>query len=469
MMTITMEFVKRKVSLPHTKINLYVDNNYIMLSNLTDGTKALFIECFTFNDASKAFSASGKFDGRKIKRVKLLTIKEEKILIYSGFLKEVLELIKKNNIPTNVIDKRKKVSKPKKSLRSFYPKEFSFTEHQEAALAAMLGTSCGIIKAPTSSGKSSIIIAYLKATKLPAVILTNKVDLVNQLYNNFKEAGLDVGICTGKGVKEGKIMVSTAFSIKKIPNIENFPVVIVDESHHASSNLYQNLFKEINFDYRFGFSATPVVSDSFKWALTRQFLGSIIFEIDAKILMDKKVLARPTIHLIEHKCKKTLDWESGYQINIIYNDKRNEMIRDIINKNAKSALIIVRYIDHGKALKELIPHALFLCGDTPVEERQQAIADFEKKKIKTIIATSIFNEGISINAIQLLVIASGGKSNVEVAQRLGRSLRIDKKRGKYTVDVYDFFDRGNKYTEKHSKQRIGIYSKAGFEVKLPKS
>jgi len=464
-----MGYAKRRVYLQHTKINVYIDNNYVMLSNLSKEAKALFTECFTFNDSSKAFNASGRFDGRRIKKVKLYTIKGDKILLYSGFLKEVLDVVKKYELPVKILDKRKKVKEVKKDMRSFFPKEFSYTDHQEDALSAMLKTHCGIIKAPTSSGKSSVIIAYLKATKLPAIVLVNKIDLANQLYRNFKDAGLDTGICTGKQVLDGKIMVSTIFSVKKIPNIHSFPLVIVDEVHHASSSVYQNLFKDILFDFRFGFSATPKVSDAYRWALTRQFIGSIIYEVDAKILMDKKVLAKPTIHFLNHDCKPTLDWESGYQINIIYNDTRNNMIKKLVDDNMLSTLIIVRYVDHGKTLKEMMPDAVFLFGETPIKDRQQAIEDFENKKIKTIIATSIFNEGISINAIQLLVIASGGKSSVEVAQRLGRSLRIDPKRDKYTVDVYDFLDKGNRFTERHAKQRIGIYKKSGFKVLLPNS
>lgn len=468
MITTTVS-AKKAVFLQHMKINVYIDNNYIMLSNLSKETKALFTECFTFSDASKAFNASGKFDGRKIEKIKLYTLKKDKILLYSGFLKEVIKLIKNKKIPVNIVDKRIKVGKVNDSLRSFFPKEFKYTEHQEDALQAMLKTNCGIIKAPTSSGKSSIIIAYLKATGLPAIILVNKVDLANQLFKNLEDAGLNVGICTGKKVLEGKIIVSTIFSVKKIPNIHSFSLVIIDEVHHASSSVYQNLFKDINFDFRFGFSATPKVGDSYKWALTKQFVGSIIYEVDAKSLMDKKVLARPTIHFLTHECRPTLDWESGYQINIVHSEERNSIVKKLVDERDLSTLIIVRYIDHGKALKEIIPEAVFLSGDSPVEDRQKAILDFEDKKIKTIIATSIFNEGISINAIQLLIIASGGKSNVEVAQRLGRSLRIDPKRNKYTVDVYDFFDQGNRFTERHARQRISIYKSSGFKVLLPGS
>lgn len=440
-----------------------------MLSNLSKKDKALFKGCFTFDDATGAFNKAGEFDERKIKKVRLFTENDDKLLFYSGFLKEILEIIKDLKLPAEIVDKRIKLDKVEEDLRSFFPEEFSYTEHQEDALEAMLRTNCGIIKAPTSSGKSSIIIAYLKATNMKALILVSKVDLANQLYRNLKDAGLDTGLYTGKSAKDGKIVVATILSAKKVPYLSTFPLVIVDEAHHASSNSYQNFFKENPFNFRFGFSATPEGTEKFKWALTRQFLGSILYEVDAQILMENKVLAKPTIYLINHDCRATLDWVTAYEINIIRDDERNHMIRKLVEEYEVPTLIIVRYIEHGEQLNRIIDDSVFLSGSTPIEDRQQAIKDFEKGKIKTIIATSIFNEGISINAIQLLVIASAGKSDVEVAQRLGRSLRIDPKRGKYEVDVYDFYDRGNKFTERHARQRIRIYRKSGFDVVLPQN
>ncbi len=448
-----------------TMINIYIDNLFVMVSSLTDKEKALFEGCFTFNDSSEAF-AKGTFDGKKVKKVKLFTVKKGTLLFFSGFLREVLELCKKNKLSVKIFDKRTKVDIPKENLRSYFPESFSYTQHQEDALEAMLKTHCGIIKAPTSSGKSSIIIAYLKITKMPALLIVNKVDLAIQLYGNLKDAGLDVGICTGKQFVENKIMVSTIFSVKKIPNLHLFPLVIVDESHHVSSSEYQSLFKKEKFPFKFGFSATPNSGDSFKWALIRQHLGSIIYSIDAKSLMDKKVIAKPIIQFITHECRLS-SWETSYKINVVCNEERNDMIKKIVMENQIPTLIIVRYIEHGEILQELLPEARFLSGQTSGEERKKAIDEFEEGTLKIIIATSIFNEGISINAIQLLIIASAGKSTIEVAQRLGRSLRIDPKRGKYSVKVFDFMDVGNKYTERHSMQRVNIYKKSGFKVLLP--
>ena len=318
------------------------------------------------------------------------------------------------------------------------------------------------------SHNSEIITAFIKVSKKKTLIVTNKVDLVNQLYKGLIERGIkNVGICTGNKYIEGDVMVSTIFSAKKIPFLKQFEVFIADECHHVSSKGYQKLLTKIPFKFRYGFSATPKLLDEYKWALIRKFLGSIIYTVDAQTLMDKKILAKPKIYFIKNKGKPTLDWMNGYQINIINNEERNNKIKDLIKKHNLRTLVIVKYIEHGEILQNLINNSIFLNGSKTEEERNDAVAKFKSGEVQTIIATAIFNEGISINEIQLFINAASGKSYQETAQRLGRSLRIDKKNNKFNVNVYDFLDEGNKFTKRHSLQRIRIYKKEGFEVILP--
>ena len=40
--------------------------------------------------------------------------------------------------------------------------------------------------------------------------------------------------------------------------------------------------------------------------------------------------------------------------------------------------------------------------------------------------------------------------------------------GKEKATVYEFFDIGNKYTEKHSLQRAKIYKQVGFPIHMEK-
>jgi superfamily II DNA or RNA helicase len=128
---------------------------------------------------------------------------------------------------------------------------------------------------------------------------------------------------------------------------------------------------------------------------------------------------------------------------------------------------LVRNIEHGLELEKMIEGSLFVHGSKDSDFRKDVIDRMESGDLQYVIASNIFNEGISINAIRVLIVASGGKSKIETVQRLGRALRKDE--GKEEAIVYDFYDYGNKYTSRHSEERMRTYKKVGFPVNLLES
>jgi superfamily II DNA or RNA helicase len=451
-------------------MKIFIDDKFVVLKDLTKEEKASLKGRFTFEDKSKVFSG-GTFDSRKIKKVSFIKFSKEFVFLFSGFLKELLVFIKENKYKVEELeDNRTKIdfSYLNENTRKFFPEHFIYTEHQEEALKNMFKTNVGILSLKTSSGKTDIFIAYLKATKMRALILMDKVSLVEQTAKRLKKAGFkNVGMVHGKSLEDGDIVVATIQSVKKIPSFVKFKCLIIDEIHHSSNNTFQEFLYNTSFPFRFGFSATPNSGDKFKWAKIRQYMGDIIYETDAERLIEKKVIARPVIKFLENKGRPTLDWPSAYQLCIAENSERNNKIKSLIEEYNTQTLILIKHLVHGEILEELIENSIFLSGRNSIEEREETIEKFENNEINTIIATSIFNEGISINSIKLLIIASGGKSKIETIQKLGRSLRTNPEINKFEVLVYDFLDRGNRFTLRHSKERAKIYKKEGFDIKLP--
>jgi superfamily II DNA or RNA helicase len=409
----------------------------------------------------------GTYDHKKIKKKCFLYKKDKLFYMHSGFIKELLTFVKGKFKITELKDKRTKfehsfVQFSEEDLLQFFPK-FDYLKHQTASLQKMLKTNVGIIEAPTSSGKTETIIAFIKATKLPTLILVDKVSLAVQTRDRILKNGIkDVGLCYGKGVQNGFIMVSTIGSVKKIPNLRKFKVLIIDEVHNASAGRFQDFLSSTSYPLRYGFSATPHVGDEYRWYLIKQYMGDIIYSIDPKPLMEHKVLAKPIIKFVPIESVWTIDWPTANRRCIIENNKRNKKIKELVEEHDTTTLILIRNIDHGEILNEMIPGSVFVSGVDDAMKRQEIINQFEDGVLKTVISSNIFNEGISINAIRLLIIASGGKSKRETIQKLGRGLRV--KEGKFDVIVIDFDDYDNKYTERHSDMRKKIYEKAGFEV-----
>ena len=170
-------------------------------------------------------------------------------------------------------------------------------------------------------------------------------------------------------------------------------------------------------------------------------------------------MAKPIIKLIEINHAETINYPSAYD-ELVHNEDRNNAIAKISSMYEDGVAILITHIEHGEILQEKIPGLVFIKGETPLVERMKILKDFNEGKIKKIVGSNILNEGISITNMKVLIMASGNKGLAQTTQKIGRVLRIskDKKEGIF----YDFIDKGNDFLLKHSKERIKIYKKNGF-------
>lgn len=450
-------------------MKIQIDDKFLILIFEDKREEVIIKDAFTFQDNSKVFTG-GSYNPRFIKKICFVKKIKKYSFLYSGFLQDLLSIVKQNGIKVSEIrDKRTKFDYQKKDytdkqLEKLFPK-FDYIEHQIKALRAMLKTNIGIVDAPTSSGKSELMIAFIKFIKVPTLILVNRVNLALQMKDRILKNGIKkVGVVYGGANEDGDVVIATIGSVKKIPNLHKFKILLLDEVHRAQAKQFQDFLKEAPYPIRFGFSATPNSGDKYKWALIRQHVGNVIFKVGTEELIENKVIALPKIEFIEIDCFPTMDWPSANLRCIVYNDYRNNKIKELVDKHKVPTLILIRNIEHGEHLNEIIAGSIFVSGVDDALKRKKIIDDFENGELNVIISSNIFNEGISINAIRLLIIASGGKSKIETIQKLGRGLRVTE--DKKEVLVYDFTDRGNKFTERHSQRRKNIYRKCGFETQM---
>jgi len=426
---------------------------------------------FTYEDKSLVF-AGGKYDSSKIKRVSFIKSKNSLNWLSSGFLQEFLLACKSLKIKINEIDDERqklphqKVDFTDEHLAKHFP--FDYNLHQIEALKKLLKVHRGIVKSLTGTGKTEIFFAFLLETQEPALIIVDKVLLCEQLAKRAKDAGVKhVGILHGKknDTENKKVVFATIGSIKKLPSLTNFRILIIDEVHHASSKRFQEFMKSASYPVQIGFSATPDKDDPYIFAKIRQYLGSVIFETDADTMVENEVIARPKIYFVENEVRPMIDWHSSYVECIIKNPERNRLITDIVEQYKEKVLILIKDVKNkqGQILKDYIAtnttkNVEFIQGST--KDRESVLEWFEKGDLDVLISTNILNEGVSLKEVRILINASGGKSKVENLQKLGRGTRI--KDDKKEVIIYDFLDLGNKFTQRHAKDRMRIYKKEGF-------
>jgi len=315
---------------------------------------------------------------------------------------------------------------------------------------------------------SEVMLAFIKIAKLPTLILVNKIGLCDQLAERAEEAGIEsVGIWHSKKKKSGDVQFATIGSVKSLPSLSKYKILIGDEVHHFSSKTFQDFLSKSSYPIRIGFSATPDKDDPFIYAKVRQYFGNEIAVVSADELIENKVIALPKITFLNVDCPATLDWKTAYEQGIIKNKERNKKIVDIVEKYEMPTLILIKDVKHkqGEIIKSYIEEnthkkVVYIHGSSK-HNRMKVIHSFENGEIDVLISTNILNEGISMKKIKVLINASGGKSKVENLQKLGRGVRIDD--GKSEVIVYDFDDNGNKFTERHSAIREKLYKKEGYQ------
>lgn len=450
-------------------MRLIIDNIRCVLTDLTQSERNDIKSFLSKKDPRSGF-VRGKFKADRVKTEKYyLENNKAGILFFTGLLKDLEPFIKGRvtSVDNQLVSFAYQYDYSYEELRSYFNPDFKYVDHQIRALQEMLKRTKGVIKATTSAGKTEVFLAFCKLTGLKTLIVAPKVDLANQIYERANKAGLETGLMTGskKSYSNEQVCVSTPQMALALSD-RDFDCIIIDECHHAASKTYQDFLKKTKAKIMFGFSATPDTNEV-DWLKIKQFCGGIITEINAQELMEHNVITYPEINFIPIKQFNTLDWPSANDQCIIHNEERNLKIVELCEKSEKPILVLIRNIEHGEILNSLIPDSVFLSGRDDTKFRDETLKKFGAKEIPVLIGTyQVLGEGISVNAIRTLIICMGGKSDVVSTQALGRVLR--KEEGKEKATVYEFFDIGNKYTEKHSLQRAKIYKQIGFGCRICK-
>jgi len=400
----------------------------------------------------------------------------------TGFLGEVLDFLKERKVKLSIAEKRvtpdteKMLSKIQPKMLKPVRKFRKLRKYQLKATRRVVKNQRGILALATNTGKTAIAAAALKAIDLPALHLAPNKDVLFQTQKDFHEfLGEPIGSAVEGKLVEEKIVVGlpqTATKFKKY--LKKVGAIIVDECQHMRANLWYNIVKACkNAPFRIGLSGTPYGDDIAERKLTGA-TGPIIYTISNKFMIKKGYSAEPIILFlkIEQPEIEYLSYEKAYKQGIVQSIARNQRIVEMcVAAEEKQKLILVFEMEHGKRLLKLLSNqdiaAQFIHGSETMETRTKAKQRFKAGKLKTLIASTIFDEGVDIPNIEILIIASGWKTPMRFLQRVGRAMR--QKEGKANiVIVADFLDLSNFYLLTHSYERYQTAKAEGFRIEVEK-
>lgn len=356
-----------------------------------------------------------------------------------------------------------------------------FRDDQIDLIQKALKYQRGVIHAPTGVGKTVIAAGIASCFKSKNILfLCHTKSIIDQSCKRFEEYGFkNISKIHGESKSDlNQITFATIQSFVKLnPDIYStfFDIVLVDECHHIAApkgkdrvpSQYGKVFEELLAPIKIGFTATlpKIKNDKKKLFTIEGYLGPVIGKITINECKEIGILAKPIIKLIpvpeNNNIRQIRSYKDIYKKAIIESNIRNLLIVNEVEKRAdKTILIMVKEIEHGnqllKLLKQVKIKSEFVRGSTESENREKIKNLLNRKKIKCVIATAVWREGIDIPSLDCVINACGGRSETMTLQSIGRGLR--KTNEKSEVEIIDFLDP-YKYLAEHAIQRISIYSK----------
>jgi superfamily II DNA or RNA helicase len=389
----------------------------------------------------------------------------------TGLLEQVMEMLADQKYDVNLV--WNSLAKPYKQITTDALAGVDLRDYQIEAANILLESHRGVAGMATNSGKTEVMAALAWALDSEIIIIESSIELMYQTAERLAKRlpGKLIGI-----VGDGKWqpMGITVAMVQTLSNKLNLASVfhanqciMVDECHHASSDTMLDVLSEIPGPYRFGFSGTPLKHDVLQDLKLMAYTGPVKYWVSNDYLIAEGYSAKPNITMLEIQPDRDDMWDArypdAYDALIVENSSRNASIAKLVadQQDAGITLILVEHIQHGQLLSQLIAGSAFVHGSDPIEKRKAVLKDMADGKQGVYIASPIFDEGVDVPAVDQIIIAGGGKSNVKLLQRVGRGMR---KKTNNTLSVIDFIDLGNKYLLNHTEARLDVYTQEGFKV-----
>lgn len=389
------------------------------------------------------------------RRVKLMKGKE----FPAGLLPRVMDYLDGRKIYWELDDKRNS-NVPKVNLKLLRPiPELRY--YQKEAIEKALESERGVLEMATGSGKTLIISKLLSELKVKSLIITPSLDITQGVYDTMVSffGEKQVSVLDGKKPKFAIVnIVNIQTLVKMDPKFFiDIHCMLTDEFHHSGSIS----FLDINFThlkscyFRYGLTATNFRNAGDGMAL-EGVLSNRLYHYPATKAIKDGFLTKPEFMWIYNKTKPNNNYQTEYKNGIVENKDRNHKIVEIAKSHPNdSVIILVQQVAHGNLLLADLPKARLLTGSENREDRQKMLDDFRSGKLKCLIGTSVLGEGVDLPIANVLVLAGGGKSKIQVMQNVGRVMRLFP--GKTKALVYDFREEGSKYLASHATERAAIF------------
>ncbi|OAA91080.1 DEAD/DEAH box helicase family protein [Clostridium ljungdahlii] len=320
------------------------------------------------------------------------------------------------------------------------------------------GYDKGLVVAATGIGKTYLA-AFDSRDYNRILFVAHREEIINQAAVSFKNVRSDKSIgffYSNNKDNTSDFIFATVQTLGKPEYLNDkyfakdaFDYIVIDEFHHAAAGNYKNIIDYFQPKFMLGLTATPERLDNKDvFALCD---NNVAYEVRLKSAINKGWLVPFRYYGIydEFVNYETIDYKNGKYDNnklekaLMINKRADLIIGHYSKYKSQRALGFCSSRKHAEFMAEYFCSkgvkacAVVSEGNSDCSvDRNEAVNRLAKGEIKVIFSVDMFNEGLDIPSIDLVMFLRPTQSPTVFLQQLGRGLR--KYKGKSYLNVLDF-------------------------------
>ncbi len=324
-----------------------------------------------------------------------------------------------------------------------------------------------IINAWVSWGKTFTGLALAGKLGQKTLVVTHTVPLRNQWAKEVEKVyGIKPGIIgSGNFDTDAPIVIGNTQTLYR--NLEKirkeFGTIILDEMHHVSSPTFSKIIDTSHARYKIGLSGTIERKDG-KHVVFRDYFSPTVYK------PPKENFLTPSVHIYRSEVRfpdgSNIPWAKRVNA-LVNNDEYRHSVAMIASAYAArghKVLVVSDRVHFLKSCAELTGEkSICVTGEVAHEDREKLVDEILYGNKEILYGTqAIFSEGISVNTLSCLILATPINNEPLLTQLIGRVVRKhDNKRDPVVIDIH----LKGKTAQRQASNRMGYYMKQGYQIK----
>ena len=324
-----------------------------------------------------------------------------------------------------------------------------------------------IINAWVSWGKTFTGLALAGKLGQKTLVVTHTVPLRNQWAKEVEKVyGFTPGIIgSGRFDTSSPVVIGNTQTLyRNIDKIrKEFGTIILDEMHHVSSPTFSKIIDTSHARYKIGLSGTIERKDG-KHVVFRDYFSPTVYK------PPKENFLTPSVHIYRSEVRfpdgSNIPWAKRVNA-LVNNDEYRHSVAMIASAYAArghKVLVVSDRVHFLKSCAELTGEkSICVTGEVAHEDREKLVDEILYGNKEILYGTqAIFSEGISVNTLSCLILATPINNEPLLTQLIGRVVRKhDNKRDPVVIDIH----LKGKTAQRQASNRMGYYMKQGYQIK----